>query len=76
MMWCLLNGDVLSGLARKRGDLLKVRILSDVEEETHDEEEGTRPQLLAHARKADGCIGVGQLHCNPRTIQALAYGSN
>ncbi len=39
-MWCLLNGDVLSGLARKRGDLLKVGSLSDVKEETHDEEDG------------------------------------
>ncbi len=32
-----------------------------MEEETHDEEEDPHPQLLAPARKADGCIGV----CSP-----------
>ncbi len=71
-MWCLLDGDVLNVLARKRGDLLKVRSQSDVEEETHDEEEGPRPQLLAPARKADGCIGVGQLHCNTQSHQGTS----
>ncbi len=72
-MWCLLGGDVLNGLnARKRGDLLKVRSLSDVEEATHDEEDGPRPQLLDPARKADGCIGVGQLHCNPQNYQGTS----